>query len=192
MAVRDKCVVILSFGSGAVGVSVGGPLGFLLGGPIGALVGVIIGGAVGFYVGLAAAAHLCSDSEGGGSGGRVSFDKPRFSNLRLEAQPNPVNKNGNCRITLYWTVTNNNDNASCVVKYQISASDATPAQSPERSAPANTSSSFSRAEAWSTQWSEESDGKPVSASVGLSATKGRETYQLQQAPDTILVEVRPN
>jgi hypothetical protein len=31
----------------------------------------------------------------------------------------------------------------------------------------------------------------VNATVVLTATKGRETYQLQQAADRILVEVRP-
>jgi hypothetical protein len=192
MADKDKCVVVISFGSGAVGASIGGPVGFLLGGPIGAVLGVIIGAAVGFYTGLAAAAYLCSGGEGGGGGGSsFSFDKPRFSNLRLEAQPNPVDKNAPCRITLHWTVVNNNDKASCQIQFKITATDATPAESPDRTVPANTATTFSRAEAFTTQWPEESDGKPVNATVTLTATKNRQTYQFQQSPDQILVEVRP-
>jgi hypothetical protein len=194
VAVNEKCIVVISFGSGAIGVSIGGPVGFLLGGPVGAILGAIIGGAIGFYTGMAAAAYLCSGGEGGGGGGggSVSFDKPRFSNLRLEAQPNPVNKDSSCRITIHWTVVNNNDRASCQIKFKIVATDGTPAESPDKTVPASSATTFSRAEAWSTKWSEESDGKPVNATVVLVATKGTETYQLQQAADQILVEVRPN
>jgi len=99
---NENCVMMGSLMGTYFGALGGGTAGWILGGPLGLVLGIILGASAGMVVGLGFGWVVCFliENFGRGKDGGVSFAKPRFSNLRLVAVPDPAKKGAACRIEL--------------------------------------------------------------------------------------------
>ena len=79
----------------------------------------------------------------------------------------------------------------CEITYVITAEEGTPPESPPSPAIRNNATTFGRAVAWQTQWSEEHDGRVVGASVIAVAKKGTQRFVFTAPVPSILVQVNP-
>ena len=171
---------------------VGASLGWLAGGWLGAVGFGLAGAGVGLLVGMGVGWLVCFliETFGGGSHG-VSFAVPRFSNLRLEATPNPARRGQPCRLTLHMNVDGNDDRALCEIEWHIFAEQGAPTESPIAVPVRSNATSFGRGVAYVTTWSVEHDGREVSASVVLEASLGAEFHRFEEKPQPIRVPVIP-
>jgi hypothetical protein len=190
---KEDCVTmggVLGAYFGALG---GGTAGWILGGPLGLVLGIILGASAGILVGMGFGWVVCFliENFGRGDDGGVSFAKPRFSNVRLVAVPDPAKKGAACRLELRWTVEGNDDHALCEIDYLITADAATPSPGQNTTPDWNNASTFGRAVSLSTTWANEHDGRLVIANVRLKATKDTEVYIIAAQPVSIRVPVVP-
>ena len=97
----------------------------------------------------------------------------------------------NCRIELHWTVQGNDDNAVCLITYEIKAEEANPPISSPAAAVRSNASNFGRAVSFTTQWPREHDGREVTATVLLTAQKAGRSFVLSENVTPILVRIDP-
>ena len=168
-----------------VGTIAGSVVGFAISGVPGAALGVILGGLGAAIVGVIIGAIIDELRPGRWE---WFWAKPAFSGVQIEASPDPAYEDAPCRITVRYTVVNNDDRARIKVECRIVVKDGNPGMRVFTSR--GNATTFGRAEALGTVWSEESDGKKVSAYLELTARRAGREY-VDRADTEILVPVHP-